>query len=111
MMKRYVLIESRDPYEYADVGYFYRMASDLAQRSHNVTLYLIQNGVLAARKGAQGPLQDMLKAGGSIAVLADDFSLKERAISQGALAPHVAVSNVDSLVDMLTADGVSVVWH
>ena len=49
-MAQYVLIESRDPFEYADTNYMYNTAGDLAARGNSVTLYLIQNGVFCARR-------------------------------------------------------------
>ncbi len=109
-MGKYLLIESRDPFEYADVGYFCTMAKDLASAGNAVTLFLVQNGVLMARKGANSPVQSVLKDS-KVQVLADDFCLKERAIQQGALLAGVKVSNVDSLVELLTEDGVKAVWH
>ena len=48
-MARYVLIESRDPFESRDVPYYYGLANDLAAQGQEVTLFLVQNGVLAAR--------------------------------------------------------------
>src|SRR5437879_13133444 len=48
---KYLLIESRDPYEYADTNYFYDLARHLAHRGNEVAFYLIDNGVLVARSG------------------------------------------------------------
>ena len=60
-MARYVLIESRDPFESNDVAYFYRLASDLAGKGEQVSLFLVQNATLAARKDAGGnPLGKLL---------------------------------------------------
>jgi len=53
-MAKYLLIESRDPFEYGDVDYFCNMAGDLASAGNDVTLFLIQNGVLMCRQGVQG---------------------------------------------------------
>ena len=49
-MADYVLIESRDPFEYNDTTYMYQMAGDLAANGNRVTVYLVQNGVFCARK-------------------------------------------------------------
>ncbi len=109
-MAKYLLIESRDPFEFADADYFYGLARDLAQRGNDLTFFLIQNGVLVARKGAQaGQLAGLQQAGAK--VLADEFSLRERGIKRDALAPAVTVSEIGALVDMLTEDGRKVVWH
>lgn len=47
-MARYVLVESRDPFESRDVSYFYGLAADLAAKGEQVTLFLVQNGVLVS---------------------------------------------------------------
>lgn len=41
-MARYLLIESRDTYEYADVAYFCNLAKDLVATGNEVTLFLLQ---------------------------------------------------------------------
>ena len=110
-MANYLLIESRDAFEYGDVGYFYNLAKDLAGGGNDVTLFLIQNGVLMARQGvAASPVPELIK-GGKVQVLADDFCLKERGIQSNALLSGVKASNVNALVDLLAADGVKAVWH
>lgn len=107
-MAKYLLVESRDPWEYAEVGYFTNMAKDLASNGNDVTLFLIQNGVFMARKGANpSPLTGL----SGVKVVADEFCLKERAIKSDNLAAGVSITEVGSLVDMLLEDGVKAVWH
>ena len=110
-MAKYLLIESRDTFEYGDVGYFCNLAKDLAASGNDVTLFLVQNGVLMARQGVAASSVPGLAQNNKIQVLADDFCLKERGIQPQTLVPGVKVSSVDSLVDMLAADGVKAVWH
>ncbi|MFQ5933495.1 MAG: sulfur reduction protein DsrE [Dehalococcoidia bacterium] len=112
-MANYLLIESRDPFEYGDVNYFCNTAKDLAAAGNDVTIFLIQNGVLMAKNGiANNPLSAMPSGSpGKISVRADDFSLKERGIGTGSVAPGVTMSNVDELVDLLVQDGIKAVWH
>ena len=112
-MAKYLLIESRDPFEYGDVGYFCGTAKDLATAGNDVTLFLIQNGVLMSRQGIESnPLASVLGGSpGRIDVRADDFSLKERGIAPSSVVSGVKVSNVDGLVDLLAQDGVKAVWH
>ncbi len=43
-MSKYLLIESRDTYEFRDVHYLYDLAEGLAKEKHEVTLFLVQNG-------------------------------------------------------------------
>ena len=52
-MAQYVLIESRNPFEYGDSLYLYDLAGDLAGKGNEVNLFLIQNGVLTARRGVR----------------------------------------------------------
>lgn len=111
-MAQYVLIESRDPFEYGDSLYMYDLAGDLAGKGNDVTLFLIQNGVLTARQGVKNnPLATMKKKSSSVRVAADDFSLRERGIATSAIVDGVNVSSVDNLVDMLVQDGAKIVWH
>jgi len=107
----YVLIESRDPFEYGDSRYMYHMASDLARKGSDVILFLIQNGVLTTRSGVKNnPLSELSSSSG-VRVLADEFSLRERGISRSGLVDGVAVSDVDSLVDFLVQADTKIVWH
>ena len=107
-MSSYVLIESRDPFEYGDSRYMYNLAGDLAGKGNDVTLFLIQNGVRPGVKN--NPLTGVV-TGSAVKVVADEFSLRERGISQSALVDGVGVSDVDGLVDLLVQDGAKIVWH
>lgn len=108
-MSKYLLIESRDPYESADVGNYFDLARGLADAGNEVTLFLVQNSVLPARQGAQSKsLESAIKAG--IEVLADDFSLRERAIDASHLQAGVKSSPLDAVVDGL-ANGCKTMWH
>jgi sulfur relay (sulfurtransferase) complex TusBCD TusD component (DsrE family) len=108
-MSGYLLIESRDPFDSADVGNYFDLAMGLAKEGHAVTVFLIQNGVLPARHGTKsGPLS--LLAMDGVEVLADEFSLRERGISANRLVPGVTAAPLDVVVDHL-ADGNKVLWH
>jgi hypothetical protein len=108
-MPAYTLIESRDPFESQDSAQLYELALDLKRRGHEVALFLVQNGALAARPSAasDGPTE-LARAG--IAVLADRFSLRERAIDERKLAQGVIPADLESVVDHL-AQGRRVIWH
>ena len=111
-MARYVLIESRDPFEYGDSLYMYNLAGDLAGKGNSVTLFLIQNGVLTTRKGVKdNPVTALKQKAPAVNVEADDFSLRERGIAQSGIVGGVSVSSVDNLVDLLVQDGAKIVWH
>ena len=79
-MTKYLLIESRDPYDSADSATFLDLAKGIREHGNDVTLFLLQNGALAARSGAElgATYTNLARAG--VEVLADSFALRERAI-------------------------------
>ena len=108
-MPKYLLIESRDPFDSNDTRFCSDLAQQLAAAKNEVTLFLVQNGVLPARAGARaGDLGRLSGAG--VRVLADSFSLKERGIDEQRLAAGVAAAPLDVVLDAL-ADGAQVIWH
>jgi sulfur relay (sulfurtransferase) complex TusBCD TusD component (DsrE family) len=108
-MAKYMLIESRDPFDSNDVAFSYDFAGSLARAGHEVTLLLVQNGVLPARRGAKVEgLAGAVKAG--VRVLADDFSLHERGIPHARLTPGVEPAPIDVVIDHL-AEGHKTLWH
>ena len=108
-MARYLLIESRDPFEARDTAYYADLAVGLVREKNDVTLFLVQNAVLAARKGAQAPSLTALAQAG-VKVLADGFSLKERGIPVAKLAAGVEAAPIDVVIDELAA-GAKAMWH
>ncbi len=108
-MATYLLIESRDPFESNDVSYYYDLAAGLAKDGHDVTLFLVQNGVLPARKSSKSDgLAKAASAG--VRILADEFSLRERGIGADRLTKNVEASPLDAVVDALAA-GDRTLWH
>ena len=108
-MTDYLLIESRDPFDSSDVGNFLALAEGLSKAGNNVTLFLVQNGVLPARHGARSAPLAVLATNG-VEVLADAFSLQERGISANRLLPGIKAAPLDTIVDRL-ADGCKALWH
>jgi predicted peroxiredoxin len=103
------MIETRDPFESGDVAFSYDLAAGLAKAGHEVTVLLVQNGVLPARRGAKADgLTAVTKAG--VKVLADDFSLAERGIDASRLATGIEPAPIDVAVDHLAA-GHKTLWH
>jgi predicted peroxiredoxin len=106
-MTGYLLIESRDPFESGDVGYYYELARGLVEAGNQVTLFLVQNAVLAARPSAEAPkLRALLGSG--VKILADDFALKERGITK--LLDGLQIAPIETVVDHLEA-GHKTLWH
>ena len=108
-MSSYLLIESRDPYESADTTHIGELAVNLKQAGNDVSVLLINNGVLPARRDSRDERLDSLLQG-NINVLADDFSLRERAIDRGGLKQGIEPVAIDFVIDRLI-DGAKVIWH
>jgi hypothetical protein len=106
-VRHYLVIESRDPFECNDVAYCYALTKDLAEGGDEVTLLLVQNGVLAARPSSRTEALTGVQQSG-VSVLADDFSLKERGV--GRLADGISAATIEVIVDHLEA-GHRVLWH
>src|SRR5438128_10093947 len=109
-MTKYLFIESRDPFESRDTRFVEEIATALKQRGHDVTVFLVQNGVLAARKNGRDSYVGRL-AGAGVTLLADDFSLCERGIQKSELAPGIQQSKIELLVDTLLQENTKAIWH
>jgi hypothetical protein len=72
-------------------------------------VFLIQNGVLPARSGSRyaGRFAELTRSG--VRVLADDFSLRDRAVRR--LADGVKPANVETLVTLALTEGTKTIWH
>lgn len=108
-MRGYLLIESRDPFESTGAARTCELAIQLRAAGHDVALFLVQNGVLAARSGARRAELDKV-LGTKIEVLADDFSLRERGIPATSLIDGVQAAPIDSIVERMAA-GWNTLWH
>src|SRR5712691_4102169 len=99
-MAQYLLIESKSPLEGGD--YSFELAKQLRPLQHNVTIYLIQDAVFAARKrfGAGEKLIAEAKAQ-KLTLLADEVSLRQRGVTKERLAEGVRVSGTKELTDLL----------
>lgn len=108
-MSTYLFIESRDPFASHDACLFYDLAQGQAKEGNTVTLFLIQNGVLPARKDSiyADRLVELSESG--VTVLADEFSLGERAIRR--VAQGVQPSTVEALVTLALTEGTKTLWH
>ncbi len=107
-MANYLLFESQEPFESAEVHRHYELATELAREGNQVTVFLIQNGVSVARRSVgSDALAGLARAG--VVVLADDFSLKERGIPGSRLAEGVKIATLDQAVDQW-AEGRKALW-
>jgi sulfur relay (sulfurtransferase) complex TusBCD TusD component (DsrE family) len=109
-MTNYVFIESRDPFESRDTRFVEETAAALKERGHEVTIFLVQNGVLATRqKASASHLARMAEAG--VNLLADDFSLRERGIQPSELRHGIQPSSIEALVAALVRENTKAIWH
>ena len=105
-MAKYFLIESRSPFDSAEVKNNYQLASDLASKGNEVSLFLVENGVFAVRKTAE--INDFSKLT-NVNLFADDFSLRERGISPNELKSTIKVADI-SIVVKAMAQGTKTMW-
>ena len=108
-MTSYLLIESRDPFESRGFGQRCDLAATMVAGGAAVTLFLVENGVLAARASARAQEIEKLSRSG-VSVLADEFALRERGIAAAELAPSVKSTGLDELVKRLAA-GAKSIWN
>lgn len=109
-MSHYVFIESRDPFESRDTRFVEETATALKQRGHEVTVFLVQNGVLGLRRHtSDSALVRLVQTG--VSLLADDFSLAERGMQQAELVPGVQPANIETLVTVLVQENAKAIWH
>src|SRR5262245_52038769 len=108
-MAKYTLIASRDTFESTEAERYIALASDLKRGGNEVTLFLVQNGVLCARQ-CPGTAAISKLAESGVTVLADSFALRERGITGARLAPGVRAADLDVIVDHM-AEGRKVLWN
>lgn len=109
-MAQYVLIESKSPLDGGE--YSFELAKQLKSLQHNVTIYLIQDAVFAARRRFQAG--EKLVADTKVqklTLLADEVSLRQRGIIKDRLAEGVRVSNTNELTDLLMEKSDKAIWH
>jgi hypothetical protein len=107
---QYVFIESRDPFDSPDTGFVADAAVALHERGRTVTVFLVQNGVLATRTNARGAHLRRL-TGAGVPILADDFSLRERGIEPDELTGGVRPASIGTLVELMVRPDTKTLWH
>lgn len=109
-MAKYLLIESKSPLEGGE--YSFDLAKQLRPLQHNVTIYLIQDAVFAARKRFQAGEKLLAEAKAhNLTLLADEVSLRQRGITRERLSEAVRVSNPSELTDLLMEKSDKAIWH
>lgn len=108
-MAKYLVIESRDPFDSSDSRYFSELVQGISNRGNETILFLVQNGVLPARNGSKHNETISKLIQGKVQVLADGFSLRERGIQK--LVDGVGVAGMERLVELLLEPGAKSLWH
>lgn len=109
-MAKYLLIETKSPLEGG--RYAFELGKQLRDLRHDVTIYLLQDAVFAARNSfAAGVdlLQEADKHG--LTVLADSVSLRQRGVVGDRATKQVRTSDMDELVDLLMERSDKAIWH
>ena len=109
-MSQYLLIETKGPLDGGD--WAFELGRQLRDLDHQVTVYLLQDGVLTARRrfpAAERLLTEAEKSG--LRVLADSVSARQRGIVGDRVAKTVTVSDIGDLVETLMERTDKAIWH
>ncbi len=108
-MARYLIVDSRDLQEYSSGRYIQNLAEKLKDRGNDVTLFLLENGVLAARKGNEfgKNLTNLTKRGAK--VMAEDVACKARGVTE--MGEGITQANMDQLADLVIEGADKVIWY
>lgn len=108
-MKKYLLIESQGEFDAESARDCFALASALHRQGAEVEIMLVQNGVTQARAGAKAAgLMNVLSA--SVKVLADEYSMRERALAPIDLMNGVRAAPIGYVIERMT-DGWNVMWY
>jgi sulfur relay protein TusB/DsrH len=107
---RYLLIETKGPLNGGE--YAFDLGKQLRDLKHDVTIYLLQDAVFAARKNFKPAAALVAEAKQhGLSLLADEVSLRQRGVVKDRVSEHVRVSNMDGLVDLLMERSDKAIWH
>ena len=108
-MKHYLIVGSRDLTEYVNGANVPLMVNGLREKGHGVTLFLVENGVVAARQRSKAGkvLNGLIENGAEI--FAEDVSCRARGIEH--LEGAIRLSNLDSLADLIAEGFDNIVWY
>ena len=109
-LSNYVFIESRDPFDSPGTHSVSKAAVALRREGHTVTVFLVENGVLGARKQAEKSQVPAIVESG-VTVLADDFSLQKRGISMEECAPGLRTGTMAHLIELIVKENTKAVWY
>jgi sulfur relay protein TusB/DsrH len=109
-VSQYLLVETKGPLDGG--AYAFELGKQLRELRHDVTIYLLQDAVFAARrnfKSGEALLATAEKSG--VRVIADGVSARQRGIVGDRVAKSVSVADMDTLVDLLMERSDKTIWH
>jgi hypothetical protein len=107
-MRKYLLIEPRDPFEGDEIREIYELSEKLSQAGNRVCLLLVQEGVRAARAGEHTFWFAKMRRGG-VEILADEPSLRAQGVALGRLSQWVRPVEPAGAA-RLVSDGFEALW-
>ncbi len=108
-MADFFIIQSREPFSDMQAKSDFELIHNLASSGNNVTVLLIQNGVLPARRNSLSKEFDKL-CYSDVNIMVDSFSLNQREIKSTELKMGVRISDVKEAVSAMLL-GHRVIWH
>jgi sulfur relay (sulfurtransferase) DsrF/TusC family protein len=108
-MDTYLLIESGGPHAGPGSERFVGDATRLVRDGEDVSLVLVEDGVVAAVPAVLPAVDAYLRQGGALWV--DSFSLRQRSVDPADLLPGSRVVEMDDVARKLLESGVRAVWH
>jgi predicted peroxiredoxin len=109
-MSRYLLIETKGPVDGGD--YAFELGRQLRGAEHDVTIYLLQDGVFTARRTYKAGATLVGEADRSgVKLLADAVSLRQRGVVGERVAKGVSVAEMNDLAELLMERSDKAIWH
>ena len=108
-MSSYFFIQSREPLTDPRAEGDYQLIQSLANDGNDVSVILVQNGVIPARRETHIFSFDTLCCS-KAKILTDIFSLRQREINIDQLKEGLTPINIDAVIEAMLA-GHKVIWH
>jgi|UniRef100_A0A7C3QU55 sulfur relay (sulfurtransferase) complex TusBCD TusD component (DsrE family) len=108
-MARYLIVASRDITEYTNGQSLSDLSENLRTEGADVFFFLIENGVISARKDSREAIRLSELSGRGIRVMADDVSCRARGIDR--LHPGIELSSMDELADAISEGFGNIYWY
>ncbi|MCB5186644.1 DsrE family protein [Methylobacillus caricis] len=108
MMQDYFFIQSQEQFTDVRTRSQYDLALSLAKSGKAVSILLVQNAVLSARKKVDSPNVDALLSH-AVKIYADSLSLQQREISPQQLNTSIKPAQLDIVISAML-NGDKVIW-